>query len=161
MATTRVMRTLSIHKQTARDGLVVERAPGEESSQSWYAGAPLVYDASTKEIEEWAGGTDATLPVGVAVSKASGTAGTAVSYYEANPVNLFEGSLINGTDAYVLLGTELGKSYSLVKSSNDWYVDIADTTTTRVEVVGLIDDVGDTNARVIVRFLQAAWEKVI
>jgi len=153
MATTRVMRTLSIRLQDGKEGMITDRVPGEESGQTYKAGAPLVRDDTTKELEIWAGDTDAAKIVGVAVKDASGTAGTAVPYYEANDYNLFEGSLINNVTAYVLLGTEMGAAYSLIASGNNWYIDIADTTTKKVEVVGLIDDVGDTNPRVVCRFI--------
>lgn len=153
MATTRVMKTLAIHKQDGKEGIVWDYAPGEEASQTFYAGAPLVRDGSSKELEVWAGTTDAGKPVGIAVANASGTAGTKVGYYEANDYNLFEGSLINASTAYVLLGTEVGTTYSLIASGNNWYIDINDTTTDLVEVVGLIDDVGDTNPRVVFRFV--------
>lgn len=161
MATTRVMRTLSIYKQDGKDGMITERAPGEESSQSYKIGAPLVRDASSLEIEIWAGTTDATKIIGIAVKDASGTAGTAVSYYEATDYNLFEGSLINATTAYVLLGTEIGTAYSLIASGNNWYIDTNDVTTKKVEVVGLIDDVGDTNPRVIFRFIGGMQANVL
>jgi hypothetical protein len=153
MATTRVAKTLSIYRQEAKDGIIWDRAPGEEASQTFTAGAPLVRDGTSKELEIWPGTTDAGKPVGIAVAAASGTAGTKVGYYEANDYNLFEGTLINATTAYVLLGTEVGTTYSLIASGNDWLIDIADTTTDLVEVVGLISDVGDTNPRVIFRFV--------
>jgi hypothetical protein len=150
---TKVMKTISIYRGDGKDGIVWEREVGEEASQEYKAGAPLVYDATSKELEEWAGGEDATLIVGVAAIDATGTTGSAVPYYEANAYNLFEASLINDTVAYELLGTELGVGYSLIKSGTDWYVDVNDTTSEKVVVVGLIDKVGDTNPRVIVRFL--------
>lgn len=159
------MRTLSIYRHEGKEGIIWDRAPGEESSQTYKAGAPLVYDGSTKELEIWAGGTDTTRIVGVAAQDASGTAGTKVPYYEANDYNLFEGSFINGTDAYTLLGTEIGTNYSLVASSNDWYVDTTTAGTTDnpsiVECVGLIDAVGDINPRVIVRFIGSKQSNVL
>jgi hypothetical protein len=145
------MRTLSVYRQEGRDGIIWDRAPGEEASQTFDAGAPLVRDASTKELEEWAGGTDASLIVGIAIADASGTAGTKVGYAEANDSLLIEGSLINGTDAYTLLGTEVGSTYSLIKSGTSWYVDVGDDTTDIVCITGLIDAVGDVNPRVICR----------
>ncbi|MDD5485947.1 MAG: hypothetical protein PHW65_00070 [Dehalococcoidales bacterium] len=150
---TKVLKTISIYRQEGKEGYTWYREPGEESSQSYKKGAPLVYDSSTKELEIWAGGTDATAIVGIAAQDASGTAGTDVPIYEANDYNLFAASLINGTDAYTLLGTEIGKEYSLIASGNNWYVDIDDETTKKVEVVGLVDAVGDVNPRVIVRVL--------
>lgn len=158
---TKVMQTLGVYRQEGKEGIIWEREPGEEASQTYKAGAPLVYDGSSKEIEIWAGGTDAATIVGVAVKDATGTTGADVPYVEANDYNLFAASLINGTAAYTLLGTEVGEDYSLIASGNDWYVDIADTTTTKVEVIGLIDLVDDINPRVIVRFLKAQQAKVL
>lgn len=161
MATTRVKRTLAIYRQEGKGGIVEDRAPGEEASQTYKAGAPLVYDASTKEVEVWAGTTDATKIIGIAVKDATGTTGAKVPYYEANDYNLFEGTLINNTTDYVLLGTEVGTAYSLIASGTNWYIDIADVTTKKVEVVGLIDDVGDTNPRVIFRFIGGMQSRVL
>lgn len=156
---TKVMRTLSIYRQEGRDGVITDRSPGEEASQTYKQGAPLVYDSA--EIEIWAGGTTTTKIIGIAAKDATGTAGSAVPYYEANDSNLFEGSLINGTEAYTLLGTEVGNTYSLIASSNDWYVDVGDTDTPKVEVVGLIDAIGDVNPRVIVRFVGGMQARVL
>jgi hypothetical protein len=156
---TKVMKTLSIYRQEGKEGVIVERAPGEKGSQTYQKGAPLVYDSA--EIEIWAGGTTTTRIIGIAAKDATGTAASAVPYYEANDYNLFEGSLTDGTDAYTLLGTEVGTAYSLVASSNDWYVDVGDTDTAKVEVVGLIDAVGDVNPRVIVRFLGGMQSRVL
>lgn len=152
---TKVMRTISIHLQEGKDGIRWDRAPGEEASQTFYAGAPLVRDGTSAELEVWAGSTDASRLVGFAAHAASGTAGTKVGYYEASDTNIFEGSLINATAAYTLLGSEVGTSYSLVASGNDWYVDVADTATTLVTVVGLIDAVGDVNPRVKIKVIPA------
>ena len=161
MATTRVMRTLSIYKHDGKDGMITERAPGEEASQTYKAGAPLVRDGTSKEIEIWAGGSDTAKIIGIAVKNATGTAGSAVPYYEANDYTLFEGSLINATTDYVLLGTEIGVAYSLIASGDNWYIDVADETTKKVEVVGLIDPVGDTNPRVIFRFVGGMQANVL
>lgn len=150
---TQTLRTLAIYRQEGKEGLTWYNEPGEEASQTYKTGAPLVYDASSKELEIWAGGTDTTAIVGVAAKDATGTTGADVPVYEANDYNIFEGSLINGTAAYTLLGTELGGEYSLIASGNNWYIDIADSTTKKVEVVGLIDAVNDINPRVKFRFL--------
>lgn len=162
---TKVARSLSIYRQEGNEGIIREDEPGEEASQVWHEGAPLCYDISTdatKEIEEYAAGTDTVRIIGVAASHASGTAGTAVAYYEANDYNLFEGTLISGTDAYTLLGTEVGVAYPLVQSTRDWYVDVANTDNDdAVEVVGLLDAVGDVNPRVVVRFIGGLQSKVL
>jgi len=150
---TQVLKTLAPYRQEGKDGLTWDRDPGEEASQTFKAGAPLVRDGTSGELEIWAGSTDATLPVGIAAADAVGTAGSDVPYVEANDYNLFAGSLINATAAVALAATHIGVAYSLIASGNNWYVDVADTTTKLVEVVGAIDAVGDTNPRVIVRFI--------
>lgn len=150
---THVKRTLAIYRQEGKQGVIEDRVPGEEASQTYKAGAPLVYDATNKDIEIWAGTTDTTKIIGIAAKDATGTTAAAVPYYEANDYNLFEGTLINNVTDYVLLGTEVGVAYSLIASGNNWYIDINDVTTKKVEVVGLISAVGDTNPRVIFRFI--------
>lgn len=161
MATTRVAKTLAIHRQEGKNGIIVDKDPGEEASQSWKAGAPLVRDATSGELEMWAGGTDSSKIVGIAAADATGTTGADVPYYEMNDYNLFSATLINATAAYTLLGTELGLSYSLIASGNDWYVDVADTATDVVTVMQLIDPVGDINPRVVVRAFQSIQGNVL
>lgn len=162
MATTRVLKTLSIYRQEGKEGVVVDQAGkvGEAASQDYKAGAPLEYTSGT--IEALAtGGADTGLVIGIAAQDATGTTGAAVPYYEANDYNLFEGSLIDGTSAYTLLGTEIGTAYGLIDSGDNWYVDISNTSQTKVEVVGLIDPVGDINPRVIVRFIGSMQARVL
>jgi len=161
MATTHVARTLAIYRQEGKGGVIEDRVPGEEASQTYKVGAPLVYDATNKDIEIWAGGTDTTKIIGIAAKDATGVTAAAVPYYEANDYNLFEGTLINNATAYVLLGTEVGAAYSLIASGNNWYIDIADVTTKKVEVIGLISAVGDTNPRVIFRFIGGMQSRVL
>lgn len=151
---TKVVRTLSVSLQGGKEGINTEREVGEESSQTYSAGAPLVRDASSAELEEWAGGTDTALVVGIAVADASGAAGTAVSYYEASPAFVGEGTLINGTSEVALAASHLGASYSLIKdSSGRWLIDVSDTTTKMVKVIEAIDSIGDKNPRVKFRWL--------
>jgi hypothetical protein len=162
MATTRVLKTLSIYRQEGKEGVVVDQASkvGEAASQDYKAGAPLEYTSGT--IEALAtGGADTGLVIGIAAKDATGTTGAAVPYYEANDYNLFEGSLINGTNAYTLLGTEIGTAYGLIDSGDNWYVDISNTTQKKVVVVGLIDPVSDINPRVIVRFIGSMQARVL
>ena len=158
---TKVLRTLSIYRHDGKGGVITDSAIGEKLSQSWKAGAPLVRDGTSKELEIWAGTTDATLIDGIAVGDASGTAGTKVLFYEANDYNLFEGSLIDDTSGYTLLGTEVGVAYSLITADDNWYIDVNDETTKKVEVVGLVDAVGDVNPRVIFRFIGSMQANVL
>jgi len=161
MATTQIMNTLAIHSQAGKESIVTDRSPGEEASQTYKTGAPLSRDGSSAELEIWPGTTSSATIVGIAVGDATGTAGSTVRYYEANDYNIFEGSLINNSTAYVLLGTEVGAAYSLIASGNNWYIDISDTTTKLVEVVGLISAVGDTNPRVKFRFIGSRQANVL
>jgi hypothetical protein len=49
-----------------------------------------------------------------------------------------------------------------VQSTRDWYVDVANTDNDHaVEVVGLLDAVGDVNPRVVVRFIGGLQSKVL
>ena len=161
MAKTRVMKTIEIYRQDGVEGTVIARGLGEEANQTYKAGAPLVYDSSELEILA-SSGADTAAVVGIAAKDATGTAGSAVPIYEANDYNLFAGSLINSSTAHVLVATNIGKDYALVQSSNDWYIDISDdTTNTKVVIVGIIDDIGDTNARVIFRFLGGKQANVL
>ena len=130
---------------------------GEEASMTFKKGAVLVEDSSSKELEEWAGGTDSAIPVGIAVANASGTAATRCGYYEANDANLFSATLRNGTDAIAQAASHINGEYSLVYDSttNSWCVDVADGTTKLVQVLRVASDAtaGDTNCRVVIRFL--------
>lgn len=150
---TKVARTLSVCLQDAKEGVKWERAFGEEASQDYTAGAPLVRDNSSKELEEWAGTTDSSLIVGIAAADASETAGTDVSYYEANPSFVGEGTLIDNISTVALAASHIGTSYSLIKSGNNWLIDVNDTTTKMVKVIDAIDDIGDINPRVKFHFL--------
>ena len=131
-------------------------ADGEEASQTYKAGAPLVRDATNKDLEVWAGDTDATLIVGVATRDASGTAGTDVSYLEAREGNMFSATLVSDSGTVALdHGTHLGVAYSLIAQGNNWCVDANDETTKLVEVVDVASGSAeaDVNARVVIRFL--------
>lgn len=143
-----------IRPYICRDGIKYTDA-GEEASQDYIVGCPLVADATSKEGEEWAGGTDATTLLGFAAGPAIGTAGSKQGYYEATSENLFEGTLVSGTSTVALAATHLGTRYSLVEdaTTQNWYVDAADETTIKVQVVGIGQGsaIGDYNARVIFR----------
>lgn len=161
MATTRVMKTVDIHRQDGKDGVVIAKGLGEAVSSSWKRGAPLIYSSGYVAILGTAG-AETTRIIGFAAKDATGVTGANVPYYEANDYNLFEGSLINSTTAYVSVATNIGTDYALIQSTNDWYIDISDATTnTKVEVIKFIDDIGDTNARVIFRVLGGSQSNVL
>ena len=135
-------------------GLTYARDPGEEASQTYKAGALLAIDGSSKELEETSASATGMI-VGVAAKDATGTTGAAVPYMEANEETLFAMTLRNGSAAIALAASHLKVKYGVIKSGTDWVVDISNTTAnqTKVVVVEPIDDIGDTNARVAVRFL--------
>ena len=162
MATTHNVKQVDIYRHEGKDGIHWNRSPGEESSQSWTAGTPLVEDGSTLELEIDASAGSNKL-VGFAANPSSGTAGTAVGYYEANPYNLFEMTLRNGSSAIALATTHLNVAYGLVITATaNTYVDISNTTQKKVQVLGPAagSSIGDTNARVIVRVLTDIQAKV-
>ena len=157
---TRVLRTIEIYRQDGLNGTVTNKGPGEEASQTYKKGAPLVEETTSKEVLEWLGDTDAEEIVGVAIADASGVTGADVVYYEANPYNIFAGSVIDDTSPVVLAASHISGTYSLIKTGNNWYVDIADATTEKVQIIAPIDDIGDTNARVAFRFIGDEQRKV-
>ena len=155
MATTHEVRGVTVFKVPSLNaGLTYARDPGEEASMTYKAGALLEVDSSSKELEEMAA-SDTTLVTGVAAKDATGTAGSEVPYWEVNDSMLFAMTLRNGSAAIALAASHLKTRYGVIKSGNDWVVDVSNTTAnqTKVVVVEPIDDIGDTNARVAVRFL--------
>ena len=162
MATTRVKRTFAIYRQEGKDGAIVDKtgAVGEAASQDYKIGAPLEYTAGT--IEALAtGGADTGQVIGIALKDATETTGAAVPYYEANDSNLFAGTLVATASDHVLAVANLGAVYGILDSGDDWYVDVDNTSQKKVVIVGCIDPIGDTNARVIFRFLGGMQARVL
>ena len=162
MATTRVKRTFAIYRQEGKDGVIVDKtgAVGEAASQSYKIGAPLEYTTGT--IEALAtGGADTGKVIGIAVKDATAVTGAAVPYYEANDYNLFEGTLIATTSDHVLAVADIGTQYGILDSGTNWYVDKDNTSQKKVVIVGCVDPIGDTNARVIFRFLGGMQDRVL
>lgn len=122
------------------------------SSATFLIGAPLV-TGSTGEVDEWAGGTDATPILGISGQPVDSTPGfkmqnspTIITGRTRNmPVwlgrsnLLFSGSGVNGaTDPVLPLLTHIGEEYSLLKDANGiWRIDFADTTTKIVHIEGI------------------------
>ncbi|MDR7534551.1 MAG: hypothetical protein QN162_14615 [Armatimonadota bacterium] len=104
-------------------------------------------------------GTDpaANSILGIATHDASGTADSDVVVFVPSPDSLFVANL-GGTS--VTAATDRGAEYGLVEEANQVHVDKTDTTTTRVVVVDLDrrDPVGDTNGRVIFKFMASALD---
>ena len=157
---TRIKRTFAIYRQEGKEGVIVNKDPGEEASQTWIKGAPLTEDSSSKELKIWAGTTNADKIVGIAAKDATGTTGADVPYIEATDYNLFAATLVDATSDHVLAAGDINTAYSLIADGDNWYVDKNDTTTKKVIVIAPIDDIGDTNARVVVRFATDFQQKV-
>ena len=155
MATTHEVRGVTVFKVPSLNaGLTYARDPGEEASQTYKAGALLAIDSSSKELKETTSSANGMI-VGVAAKDATGTTGATVPYMEANEETLFAMTLRNGSAAIALAASHVKVKYGVIKSGTDWVVDISNTTAnqTKVVVVEPINDIGDTNARVAVRFL--------
>ena len=163
MAKTYKVRGVTVFKVPSLNaGLTYARDPGEEASMTYKAGALLAIDSSSKELEETSASATG-LVVGVAAKDATGTAGSEVPYWEVNDSMLFAMTLRNGSAAIALAASHLKTRYGVIKSGNDWVVDVSNTTVsqTKVVVVEPINDIGDSNARVVVRFLTDKQQNVL
>jgi hypothetical protein len=102
-------------------------------------------------------GADPTAIAGMAESAASGVTDAEVRV-QPNIQNAKWGmNVLTGASDYVLLSTDIGKIYGIARNSGQWAVDVSDTTNTRVmiEKVYAGSAIGDTNARVVVTFLES------
>jgi len=163
MAKTYKVRGVTVFKVPSLNaGLTYARDPGEEASMTYKAGALLAIDSSSKELEETSASATG-LVTGVAAKDATGTAGSEVPYWEVNDSMLFAMTLRNGSAAIALAASHLKTRYGVIKSGNDWVVDVSNTTVsqTKVVVVEPINDIGDSNARVVVRFLTDKQQNVM
>ena len=91
--------------------------------------------------------------VGIAAENASSVQYTKIPFYSANPVNEFWARTRGGT----LAATNVGTGYGLFRHAthtNVWLVDLGNTQSTslRVTVTELIDDVGDSGGAVVFKF---------
>ena len=104
-------------------------------------------------------GTDPTAEtiLGIAMADASGVTNADAVIFVPTPDSLFVGNL--GV-SQVTAATDRGALYGLVEASDLVHVDQSDTTNTRVVVVDLDrrDKVGDTNGRVIFKFMAASLD---
>jgi len=83
--------------------------------------------------------------------------------YIANADSIFEGQVDNATGAsYTLLVTDIGKAFGLTKdTTGHWYIDRNKTTVGVNTVVMIVDTTIDgliANARVLFKFVEAAWQ---
>lgn len=130
-------------------GHTLMRSGLEASGQSWKTGAPLVW-SSGKLAEASANPRDI---VGWALSTASGTANTKVTFVAAMPgIHELEMCVdkASGLGTHQLAQTDVGAVYGITKSAGGiWYIDIDKVTAgtnTAVSITELIDPIGATTA---------------
>lgn len=136
-----------------------------DSAQTFKQGAVIVYEAgNTGEVVE--GGVDPTPIVGVALEDANSKPGhqaannplvvtgrvQEASLAKANRTTVFSGRMVNGaTDPVTPALSDIGKVYGLLKIGDDWVVDQAEVTNTRVEIVDI-----DVNEKIVFfKFMEA------
>lgn len=139
------------------------------ASQTFKRGA-LVVDVSAGTISEC--GADPTLVYGVALQDAFSGPGNEVanssqnvfttgetnviSIAIANRLTIFSARAVNGgTDPVIPLQTHIGEQYGVAKVSNDWVIDIAETTAKVVEIVDIEPPMGALLGFFYVKFLEA------
>ncbi len=130
----------------------------EGSSQTFKKGAPLIFSAvSAHENEVIAFVEDSTTGlVGFAAQDATGTQGSAISYYIADTDSEFYGVVESAkATAWIML---TGGPYSMVYDATNaiWRIDTSDTSHDVLLITSLIDPVGTVNGRVSFVTLPAA-----
>lgn len=131
-------------------------ATREKASQTFKTGAVLVQDGATGFLQE--GSANPSRIMGVAEEDghnvASPTASDVIHYAAALDDTIFVGNLSTGQATSLLI---LGNRYGITKVGDNWTVDTSKTGTTnsRVFVIDLDrrDNVGDTQGRVLFRFM--------
>ncbi len=128
----------------------------EGASQTFRYGTPVIFSSTSgHENEVLTAGTDPTYVVGVTSQAASGTQGTSLPVWSAEPDVEFIGRVQDGgTLAYTNVGTAYGIVYDATNTI--WRVDLSETTTTSVIVTALVDAVGDINGNVAFQWKAAA-----
>jgi hypothetical protein len=102
-------------------------------------------------------GADPTAIAGMAESAATGAIEGEVRI-QPNIQNAKWGMNVQtGASDYVLQNTDIGKIFGIARNTGKWVVDVSDTTNTRVCIEKLYagSAIGDTNARVVVTFLES------
>jgi hypothetical protein len=126
----------------------------EAASQSYVVGALLV-NSSGKLAVATADPTLATV-VGLALTAATGTTDTDVSYVPILPGVIFEANLDDGSGTLVSAVTHLNAQFGIAVTSGKFWIDQSDTTNIRVCVIGFRDAIGTVNARAYCIFLPGA-----
>jgi hypothetical protein len=136
------------------------------TGQTFKKGAVLIYDGVTGRVIE--GGADPTPIVGIATEHADSKPGFGVGHAsqvvattgrveevtvaKANRNTVFSGRMVNGaTDPVTPVQADVNKLYGLLKTGEDWVVDQADVTNTRVEITDF-----DADSRIVLfKFMEA------
>src|SRR5262249_5510445 len=132
-------------------GTVIAR---EAATQTFTVGDLLVYNA----------GGDVSLcaadPAAIAGMAESAATGVTDNETRINP-NIQNSkwgmNALTGASDYVLLSSDIGKKYGIARNTGRWCVDVSDTTNLRVRIERVYagSNIGDTNARVVVVFLDS------
>ena len=132
-------------------GIAVHQSMVYTAAQTFKRGAVLIFAAGgAGTVEE--GGADPTPIVGVSMENAASKPGfevghstfviattgrvSEVTVARANRQTIFSGRAVNGaTDPVTPTQSHIDEVYGILKSSNDWVIDIAETVNTRIEIV--------------------------
>lgn len=140
-------------------GQIEMRSAPESTAQTFVYGDVLELDKGTssganrvRRASTTGSTCNSTAIVGVAAQAASSNVTQTVSYYTASPSNEFEGRTRGGLLALSNVGAEFGLFRDSTK--NVWLVDLGNTqsTSARVIVTELIDQVGDSGGMVAFKF---------
>ncbi len=128
----------------------------EALTQTYKQGAVLVLAAGY--IQE--AGANPVAIVGIAKGAGGNTAANGtnnMSVAVAQPGQIFEMSLDDGTATYASVQADLGKQYGITKDANGvWFIDQTKTgANSRVTIVDFKDAVGTVTARVYAKFMQS------
>lgn len=151
-----------IHFQPSRSNLAPEiRNENIQSSATFTIGAPLQRDTVEDDVEEHAGGATVTGIIGVAMvgvasgvpAAKGGTAyGTTIPVAIAGQTVEFLGQLINSGTVQTPDDSNEGTQYGMIKVSNNWYVDEADTSDVVLTVTKVLPEI----KAVLFKFLASA-----
>lgn len=125
----------------------------EEASQTFKLKAPVLFDATSGEIEI---AVDTGFHFGLALEAASGTTGTLIDVLISTSIQVVAGTLSDAGATVITAVTDVGREYSYILSTvtgetAKTVVDQADTTTPSCLIIALDprDPTGDNNGRVL------------
>jgi hypothetical protein len=148
------------------DSSVAIQSMRYDSAQTFKLGAVLTLASDGEVVEASA---DPTAIYGVALQDAGSAPGYGMSHDAKVTVrtgvnqevsvalargNIFKGRAVNGgTDPVVPLQTHIGESYGIAKVSDEWVIDIAETSALVVEIIDFVPAEGAGIGFFIFRFL--------